>query len=63
MLEEDIKPNKKEYKFLNLAYNRFFELTDKQVPPVIRKTTVPRPSELLSCAGADRFSKFSGYFL
>ena len=29
MLEEDIKPNKKEYKFLNLAYNRFFELTDK----------------------------------
>lgn len=29
MLEDDIKPNKKEYKFLNLAYNRFFELTDK----------------------------------
>jgi len=29
MLEENVRPNKKEYQFLNLAYSRFFELTDK----------------------------------
>ncbi len=29
MIEKYIKPNNKEYQFLNLAYGRFFELTDK----------------------------------
>ena len=29
MIEEYIKPNNKEYQFLNLAYGKFFELTDK----------------------------------
>lgn len=29
MIEKYIKPNNKEYQFLNLAYGRFFELTDR----------------------------------
>ena len=56
MLEEDIKPNKKEYKFLNLAYNRFFELTDKISDENFWEKSFKNPKKLVT--NKDTFSSF-----